>query len=266
LSDIGVLNPERQWTYATNASAAEQVANRAVLDAIAAARHHENPEVEIAAIIQIAEKAAWDAYTEGKHDQRGRHRLTGDDMTIDELLVKIPLFRWPIAVGNGCYNIPPVSEDATTDTVVPYLSYSEHVRPIEIPPDADGVFLAQIAESYIRQPCQVSGPHRPIRTGDMIQMITASDAQVRQEVQLHALREEDRMLPPSPTPSTPPTVQQVPNQAPPPAHSRAIQLPWEIAKPELAAHECVFLTLDLVEAIQEPSQRKAYLTRNLDSS
>jgi hypothetical protein len=34
----------------------EQVANRAVLDAIALASHHENAEMEIAAIIQIAER------------------------------------------------------------------------------------------------------------------------------------------------------------------------------------------------------------------
>jgi hypothetical protein len=105
LSEIEVLSPERQWTYATNTSAAEQLANRAVLDAIAAARHHENPEAEIAAILQIAQTAAWDAYTEGKHDQRGKHRLTGAEVTIDELLIKIPLFRWPIAGGNGCSSI-----------------------------------------------------------------------------------------------------------------------------------------------------------------
>jgi hypothetical protein len=105
LSDVGVLSPDRQWTYAANTSPAEQIANRAVLDAIVSARHHENPEAEIAAIVQIAEKAAWDAYKEGKHDQRGKHRLTGVDMTIDELLVKIPLFRWPVAGANGCYNI-----------------------------------------------------------------------------------------------------------------------------------------------------------------
>jgi hypothetical protein len=75
------------------------------LDAIVSARHHENAEVEIAAIIQIVERAAWDAYVEGKHDKKGQHRLAGADMTIDELLVKIPLFRWPITRGNGCYNI-----------------------------------------------------------------------------------------------------------------------------------------------------------------
>jgi hypothetical protein len=56
LSDIGVLSPDRQWTYAANTSAAEQIANRALLDAIAAASHHENSEAETAAIIQIAQK------------------------------------------------------------------------------------------------------------------------------------------------------------------------------------------------------------------
>jgi hypothetical protein len=93
LSEIGILSPDRDWTYAANASPAERIANRAVLDAIASARHHEDVEMEIAAIIQIAERAAWDAYVEGKHDKAGSHRLTGPDMTIDELLVKLPLFR-----------------------------------------------------------------------------------------------------------------------------------------------------------------------------
>jgi hypothetical protein len=58
LRETSILSPERQWTYAANTSPAEQIANRAVLDAIVAARHHENPEVEIAAIVQIVEKAA----------------------------------------------------------------------------------------------------------------------------------------------------------------------------------------------------------------
>jgi hypothetical protein len=105
LSEAGILNPEREWTYEANAIASEQIANRAVLGAIVPARHHENAEMEIAAIIQIAERAAWEAYVEDKHNRRGKHRLTGIDMTIDELLVKIPLCRWPVARGNGCFNI-----------------------------------------------------------------------------------------------------------------------------------------------------------------
>jgi hypothetical protein len=56
------------------------------------------------------------------------------------------------------------------------------------------------------------------------------------------------------------------NQAPPRAHSREIQAPWEIAKPELAAREQVLVTLELQNAIQEPSTRKAYLTRRRDES
>jgi hypothetical protein len=55
-------------------------------------------------------------------------------------------------------------------------------------------------------------------------------------------------------------------QAPPRAHSREIQAPWEIAKPELAAREQVLVILDLQNAIQEPSTRKAYLTRRGDES
>jgi hypothetical protein len=61
-------------------------------------------------------------------------------------------------------------------------------------------------------------------------------------------------------------MQQVLRQAPPRAQSREIQLPWEIAKPELAAQEQVLITLELQNAIQEPKVRKAYLTRRRDDS
>jgi hypothetical protein len=120
--------------------------------------------------------------------------------------------------------VPFVSEDSTMETVVPYPSYGGHVRPIEVPPLVDDDNLANIAASYMYQPCQVSVSRRSIRNGDMIQIITAADAQIKQEVQLQALREEDKVLPPAPLPTVPPTMQQVPNQAPPRAHSREIQL------------------------------------------
>jgi hypothetical protein len=126
--------------------------------------------------------------------------------------------------------LPFVSEASTMETVVPYLTYGGHIRPVEVSPVSDDAFLARIAESYIDQPGQVSVPHQPIRNGDTIQIITASDAQIKQEVKLQALREDDKVLPPAPTPSVPPTMQQLRNQAPPRAHSREIQLPWEIGR------------------------------------
>jgi hypothetical protein len=57
-SEVGILDPKRNWTYAANTSEAERIANRAVLDAIVRARRHENPEAEIASILQIARNAA----------------------------------------------------------------------------------------------------------------------------------------------------------------------------------------------------------------
>jgi hypothetical protein len=61
-------------------------------------------------------------------------------------------------------------------------------------------------------------------------------------------------------------MRQVLNQAPPRAHSREIQLPWEIAKPALAAQDRVLVTMDLQETIQDPAQRNAFLTRIRDES
>jgi hypothetical protein len=103
--DIAILDKTRNWTYMANTSPAERIANRAVLDAIVRARNHEHPEAEIAGLIQIAQNAALVAFTPGKHDQRGKHRLIGPDMTVDELLERIPIFRWPRAGRNGCYNV-----------------------------------------------------------------------------------------------------------------------------------------------------------------
>jgi hypothetical protein len=139
--------------------------------------------------------------------------------------------------------IPDDAADTDKDVVVPYLRYKKHYRPFATLPSVPTEFMAALAE-----------------TGDEIMMITAGEVQVKQGIKLQALREEDRM-PPAPTTSkAPPTMQQVLNQAPPRAHSREIQLPWEIAKPELAAREQVLVTLELQNAIQEPSTRKAYLT------
>jgi hypothetical protein len=107
------------------------------------------------------------------------------------------------------------------------MPYDEHVRPVEIPPKPNDELLEQIAESYVGQPCKVRVPHRPIRTGNVIQMVTASDAHIKQGIQLQALRDEDKLLPPPPTPSVPLTMQQVLHQAPPRARSREIQLLWD---------------------------------------
>jgi hypothetical protein len=104
-SDIAILDKTWNWTYAANTTPAERIANRAVLDAIVRARRNDHPEAEIAGLIQMAQNAALEAYTPEKHGKRGKHRLTGPDMTVDELLERIPLYRWPRAGGNGCYNI-----------------------------------------------------------------------------------------------------------------------------------------------------------------
>jgi hypothetical protein len=104
-SDIAILDKTRNLTFAANRSAAERIANRAVLDAIVRARRNEHPEDDIAGLIQIAQNAALEASTPEKHDQRGKHRITGPDMTVDELLEQIPIFRWPRAGGNGCHNV-----------------------------------------------------------------------------------------------------------------------------------------------------------------
>jgi predicted RNA-binding protein YlxR (DUF448 family) len=178
--------------------------------------------------------------------------------------------QFPLKNGTEVRVIPVFIPDDAVDTdkvvVVPCLRYEEHYRPFATLPSVPTEFLAALAESYMGQPCMVTVPRRLIRTGDEIMMVTAGEVQVKQRIKLQALREEDRM-PRTPTASkAPPTMEQVLNQAPPRAHSREIQLPWEIAKPELAAREQALVTLELENAIQEPSTRKAYLTRQKDES
>jgi hypothetical protein len=91
--------------------------------------------------------------------------------------------------------IPKVSENAHIEVVVPYMRYKKHLRPVETLPDVPNEFLEALPESYLGQPWMVSVPHRPIRTGDEIVMITAGDAQIKQKIQLQAWREEDKMTP-----------------------------------------------------------------------
>jgi hypothetical protein len=57
------------------------------------ARRNDHPEAGIAGLIQMAKNAALEAFTPEKHDQRGKHRLNGPDMTADELLERIPIFK-----------------------------------------------------------------------------------------------------------------------------------------------------------------------------
>jgi hypothetical protein len=64
--------------------------NPAILEAIKLGRTHENPEVEIAAIIQIAQTAAHSAYTPEKHGAEGRRKLMGQEMTVADLMTLIP--------------------------------------------------------------------------------------------------------------------------------------------------------------------------------
>jgi hypothetical protein len=65
-------------------------------------------------------------------------------------------------------------------------------------------------------------PRYPIRSGDNIEMITPGDVQVKQEVKLQALREEDKVILPPVKAQPPPTMQQILRQAPPRAQSREI--------------------------------------------
>jgi hypothetical protein len=152
------------------------------------------------------------------------------------------------------------------DLVVPYLKYKDHYRPIATLSNAPTELLAAIAADYMNQQTMIKIPRRPIRSVDEIEMITAGDVQVKQEIKLQALREEDKVIPPPVKAQAPPTMQQILNQAQPRAHSREIQAPWEIAKPELAAREQVLVILELQNAIQEPSTRKAFITRRRDDS
>jgi hypothetical protein len=98
-----LLDPERKWTEVANTSPAEQAANQAILDTIKSIRHHQNAEVEITALIQIAQEAARQALAERGTDPKGTHKLNGERTTIEEVLVKLPLCRWPLpAKNNGC--------------------------------------------------------------------------------------------------------------------------------------------------------------------
>jgi hypothetical protein len=72
------MDPERRWTEVANTTPAEQAANQAILDTIKSIRHHQNAEVEIAALIQIAQEAARQALTERGGDPKGIHKLSGE--------------------------------------------------------------------------------------------------------------------------------------------------------------------------------------------
>jgi hypothetical protein len=76
--------------------------------------------------------------------------------------------------------IPDDAADTDKDVVVPYLRYKEHYRPFATLPNVPTEFSAALAESYMAQPCMVTIPCRPIRTGDEIMMVTAGEVQVKQ--------------------------------------------------------------------------------------
>jgi hypothetical protein len=98
-----LLDLERRWTEVTNTSPAEQAANQTILDTIKSIRHHQNAEVEITVLIQISQEAARQAFTERGADPKGTHRLSGERTTIEEVLIKLRLFRWPLPAKNdGC--------------------------------------------------------------------------------------------------------------------------------------------------------------------
>jgi hypothetical protein len=98
-----LLHPERRWTEVANTTAAEQAATQSILDTIKSIPHHQNAEVEITALIQIAQEAARQALAERGVDPKGTHKLSGERTTIEEVLVKPPLYRWPLpAKNNGC--------------------------------------------------------------------------------------------------------------------------------------------------------------------
>jgi hypothetical protein len=69
-------DPTRNWTEAANTTLAEQAANQAILETIRLVRHHQNAEAEIAALPQIAQEAARQAFMERKPDPKGTHKLS----------------------------------------------------------------------------------------------------------------------------------------------------------------------------------------------
>jgi hypothetical protein len=71
-----VLDEQRNWTSAANATGAEQEANRAALEAIRTLRTHENPEIETVAIIQMTQAAALTVYRARNRYLKGNHHLT----------------------------------------------------------------------------------------------------------------------------------------------------------------------------------------------
>jgi hypothetical protein len=90
-----VLDPTRELTRVANTTPGEQAANQTVLEAIKLVRHHPNAELEIAALLQIAQEAYRQAFADRKTDPNGTHRLRGADTSIEEVLMKLPIYRWP---------------------------------------------------------------------------------------------------------------------------------------------------------------------------
>jgi hypothetical protein len=89
------LDAGREWTDSTNTTAAEQEANREVLEAIELSRDKQNTETEIAAILQIAQEASRMALLERKYDSKGTHHLLGEETTIPDVLTLVAILGWP---------------------------------------------------------------------------------------------------------------------------------------------------------------------------
>jgi hypothetical protein len=104
--------------------------------------------------------------------------------------------RFPLKDGTEVLVIPSflplLSPDSTMNVVGPDMAYKEHMRPIEIAPDTPDDMLETIATGYMSQPTKVIIPRRPIRSGDILTMVTLEDAQLAHEVKLQALREADK--------------------------------------------------------------------------
>jgi hypothetical protein len=101
--------------------------------------------------------------------------------------------------------------------VVPYLVYKDQRRAVEILPDTPQDMLEMISAAHMDQPTKVIVKRRPIRNRDELVLITEKDAQIAHEAKLQEFREADKFIPKQPVgpTSSPPTAQEVQQQAPP---------------------------------------------------
>jgi hypothetical protein len=107
------LSPElpSKWSDLVNRSEAEMIANRAVLEEIWKAVAQESPGLRVSELLWLAQTTAVTAYNGKKHGVTGRRKLLGPDMTVADLLERVPIYQWPPAGGNGCFSIGCVEHD-----------------------------------------------------------------------------------------------------------------------------------------------------------